>query len=212
MILEESENLGPQIEDYMRKSNRVELEPFMPAENFEGWTKNGDAVWDLKDGVLHGFSGEKGGFLVSDRQVRNFYLTVKFKLDHEHNSGIFIRYMPDSTGAIGTNNGIECNMYDHDGFLHEFSTGANPPHARAWSHMVDEDDWNTLEIFAFNEQICMYVNGIKASDAHLPEKYNRAGHLCIQGGIQVFNGNLPSDVYVKDMAIKNFDNVPFLGF
>ena len=116
--------------------------------------------------------------------------------------------MPDE---ITTDNAIECNIYDHDGFLHEYSTGSIAPIARSWSKMIDYDEWNDMEIFVFEDQICMYVNGMKSSEAHLPQKFNQKGNICIQGGIQVFNGNLPSDIYIKDMTLKDFEGIPFLG-
>jgi hypothetical protein len=28
----------------------------------------------------------------------------------------------------------------------------------------------------------------------------------------VFNGNLPSDIYIRDLYIKDFEEIPFLGF
>ena len=209
---EEEENLGPQIEDYMRNSTKSELKPLTNMSNLDGWTQIGDAIWDVKDGVIHGYSGEKGGFLIHEKAYRNFYLKLKFKIKHEDNSGIFIRHIPADTDVVSTDNSIECNIYDHDGFTHEYSTGSIAPIARAWSKMIDYDGWNDMEIFAFEDQICMYVNGIKSSEAHLPQNFNRKGNICIQGGIQVFNGNLPSDIYIKDMFIKDFDDIPFLGF
>jgi hypothetical protein len=139
-------------------------------------------------------------------------LKLKFKIRHEDNSGIFIRHIPSDTALVTTDNAIECNIYDHDGFTHEYSTGAIAPIARAWSKMIDYENWNEMEIFAFEDQICLYINGIKSSEAHLPEKFNQKGNICIQGGIQVFNGNLPSDIYIKNLQIKDFEDVPFLGF
>lgn len=209
--LEELEYLSPQIEDYMRNNADVKSEYMIKDNNLDNWDQNGEASWGLKDGVIHGYSNEKGGFLVSKKTYRNFYLKLKFKIKHEDNSGIFIRHDPNMPDEISTGNAIECNIYDHDGFLHEYSTGSIAPIARSWSKMIDYDEWNDMEIFAFEDQVCMYVNGIKSSEAHLPQKFNQKGNICIQGGIQVFNGNLPSDIYIKDIAVKDFEGIPFLG-
>jgi hypothetical protein len=78
--------------------------------------------------------------------------------------------------------------------------------------MIDYDDWNDMEIFAFEDHVCMFVNGVKSSEAHLPQSFVQKGEICIQGGIQVFNGNLPSDIYIKDMYVKDFDEIPYLGY
>ena len=210
--LEGEDYLGPQIEDYMRAYTKSELRPLADTTNLDDWSQTGDAKWDIKEGVIHGFSGEKGGFLVHKETYRNFYLKLKFKIKHEDNSGIFIRHIPSDSAAITTDNAIECNIYDHDGSMHEYSTGAIAPIARAWSKMIDYENWNDMEIFAFEDQICMYVNGVKSSEAHLPDQFNQSGNICIQGGIQVFNSNLPSEIYIRDLYIKDFEDVPFLGF
>jgi len=205
--LEEAEYLGPQVEDFMRSFDDQPLKALIEEDNFDAWKELGDASWSIEDGVIHGYSNEQGGFLIHQNKYRNFYLKLKFKIAHEDNSGIFIRHSADSTSQVTTDNAIECNIYDHDGFLHEYSTGSIAGHARAWSKMIDYDDWNQMEIFAYEDQIIMYVNGRKSSEAHLPDKFNQSGNICIQGGIQVFNGNLPSDIYIKDMFVRNFDGV-----
>ena len=210
--LEEREYLGPQIEDYMRNFSESSLNPMINNDNLNNWEQVGEASWDIKDGIIHGYSNEKGGFLVSENTYRNFYLKLKFRIKHEDNSGIFIRHDPNMPDEVTTNNAIECNIYDHDGYLHEYSTGSIAPIARSWSKMIDYSNWNDMEIFAFEDQVCMYVNGTKSSEAHLQAKFNQKGNICIQGGIQVFNNNLPSDVYIKDLFVKDFDGVPFLGF
>jgi hypothetical protein len=210
--LEEIDFIGPQMEDYMRSYEKIGFEPMIEDDNLDSWNQIGEATWEIDDGIIHGYSNENGGFLVHQNAYQNFYLKLKFKIAHEDNSGIFIRHSPEAMDEVSTDNAIECNIYDHDGYLHEFSTGAIVPYARAWSKMIDYEDWNNLEIFAFNDQIIMYVNGIKSSEAHLPEQFNQKGNICIQGGIQVFNDNSPSDIYIKDMFVKNFDGIPYVGF
>jgi len=209
--LQEEDYLGPQIEDYMRNSKKAKLKSLING-TLDGWSEVGDASWEIKDGIIHGYSNEKGGFLVHKDIYQNFYLKFKFKIIHEDNSGIFIRHTPEDSVSVTTDNAIECNIYDHDGFMHEFSTGAIVPYSRAWSNMIDYEDWNDMEIFAFDGHICMYANGIKSSEAHIPENFVKSGNICIQGGIQVFNNNLPSDIYIRDMYVKNFDDIPFLGY
>lgn len=203
--LDASGNDGPQLEDYMRSNDAQTWKPMIEPDNLDNWSQVGEASWKIKDGVIHGYSNEKGGFLVHKDEYQNFYLKFRFKIAHEHNSGIFIRHTPEDVDEVTTDNAIECNIYDHDGFLHEFSTGAIVPFARAWSKMIDFEEWNDMEIFAFEDHICMYVNGRKSSEAHLPPAFNKKGNICIQGGIQVFNSNLPSAIYIRDMYVKSFD-------
>lgn len=206
-ILPELEITEPLLEDRYRNDAAVNWEPMFQADSLNGWNHTGDGKWEINDGIVHGYSGEKGGFLVSEKAYKNFYLKCEFKIIKEDNSGIFIRKTPDST-SVTTTDAIECNIYDHNGPAHAYSTGSIATHARAWYGMIDYDDWNTMEIFAHEEHIVMFVNDQKSSDAHLPPQFNKAGNICLQGGIKVFSKDQgPSDIYFRNMMIKNMDSI-----
>ncbi len=193
------------VEDRYRSDSTHAWEPLFDGKTLNGWNSIGDGSWDVEDGVLHGYSGIEGGFLVNENVYKNFYLTTKFKIIKEDNSGIWVRKSPDSAN-VSITDAIECNIYDHNGPAHAYSTGSIATHARAWYGMIDYDDWNEMEIFAENEHIVMFVNGEKSSESYLPSKFNKAGNICLQGGIKFFAEDKgPSDVYFKDMMIKSFD-------
>ncbi len=193
------------VEDRYRSDESKEWIDLFDGTSLEGWSPLGEGNWHVEDGAIHGYSGEAGGFLVSDQAFKNFYLKTKFKIIKEDNSGIFIRKSPDST-AVTITDAIECNIYDHNGPSHAYSTGSIATHARAWYGMINYDDWNEMEIFAEDEQIVMFVNGIKSSESYLPQKFAKAGNICLQGGIKVFAPDQgPSDVYFKEVMVKSFD-------
>jgi hypothetical protein len=193
------------VEDRFRNDTSREWESMFDGETLTGWNPVGDGSWEVKDSAIHGYSGVEGGFLVSEQAYKDFYLKTKFKIIKEDNSGIFIRKSPDST-AITITDAIECNIYDHNGPSHAYSTGSIATHARAWYEMIDYQDWNEMEIFAKDEQIVMFVNGTKSSESYLPSKFAKAGNICLQGGIKVFAPDKgPSNVYFKEVMIKSFD-------
>ncbi len=193
------------LEDKYRSDESLEWEALFDGKTLNGWQPTGDGSWEVVDGAIHGYSGGEGGFLVSDNAYKNFYLKTTFKIIKEDNSGIFIRKSPDSTDVTITD-AIECNIYDHNGPSHAYSTGSIATHARAWYGMIDYNDWNEMEIFAEDEHIVMFVNGQKSSESYLPEKFAKAGNICLQGGIKVFAPDKgPSDVYFKEVMVKSFD-------
>jgi hypothetical protein len=208
---EDSDYLGPQMEDYLRNTIKKPMVALADMNSLDAWTQIGDGYWEIEDGVIHGYSGEEGGFLISKEAYHNFYLKLKFKIIKEDNSGIFIRRDPTSD-EVTTDNAIECNIYDHNGFKHAYSTGSIALHSRAWSNLVDYDDWNQMEIFAFEDRVSMFINGIKSTEKHLPEKFNTKGNICIQGGVKVFLDGGPSDIYIKDIMIRDMGDIPFLGY
>ena len=193
------------VEDRYRSDTEHSWEPLFDGKSLTGWSAIGDGSWEVEEGVIHGYSGEEGGFLVNEKSYKNFYLISKFKIIKEDNSGIWVRKSPDSVN-VSITDAIECNIYDHNGPIHAYSTGSIATHARAWYGMIDYNDWNEMEIFAEEEHIVMFVNGEKSSESYLPSKFNKAGNICLQGGIKVFAEDKgPSDVYFKDMMVKSFD-------
>ncbi|MEM8888033.1 MAG: DUF1080 domain-containing protein [Bacteroidota bacterium] len=208
LLLEEVD--APNLPDVMmehayRRNQEVPLESMFPDDSFEGWDPIGDGSWRISKGVVHGYSGREGGYLVSEEAYKNFYLKFSFKIKKEDNSGVFIRKSPDRED-VSLEDALECNIYDHNGFSHPYSTGSIVTHARAWYGMIDYEAWNQMEIFAKEDHIVMYVNGEKSSDTHVPDMFNKAGNICLQAGIQVFSENKgPSDIYFKDVMIKNMD-------
>ena len=193
------------LEDRYRSDQMNSWDTLFDGVTLGGWTPIGDGSWEVVDGAIHGFSGDEGGFLVSDNAYKDFYLKTIFKIIKEDNSGIFIRKSPDSA-AVTITDAIECNIYDHNGPSHAYSTGSIATHARAWYGMIDYNDWNEMEIFAEDEHIVMFVNGQKSSESYLPESFDKAGNICLQGGIKVFAPDKgPSDVYFREVMVKSFD-------
>ncbi len=195
--------LGPQVEDYLR-SSEAPLRSLFDGRTLTQWHPKGNGTWEVREGAIYGQAGSENAWLVSDSLYQNFYLRLKFKIAKEENSGVFIRTDPGA-GNIGTETGLECNIYDHNGFGHAYSTGSIVTHARAWSNLVDYDDWNNMEIFALNDQVTLYVNGTKSSERHFEQGWNRPGTICFQAGPRVFTDNGASEVWFKDIEIKNID-------
>ncbi|MFK7921150.1 MAG: family 16 glycoside hydrolase [Bacteroidia bacterium] len=175
------------------------------ADNMDGWHRSGTGSWSLEEGVLTGESGAEGGYLISDTLYKNLYLSTWFKIAKEDNSGIFIRLHPDSSNITAVA-GIECNIYDHNGFTHVFSTGSIVGRARAFSHLIDYDDWNQLEILAIDDEVALYVNGVESADHAFPKgMFEEAGHIALQAGIRIFDDGGPSTIQFKEIRFVSLD-------
>jgi hypothetical protein len=204
---------GPQIEDYMRSIVRVTPEILFENGDLSNWETVGDGVWKVVNDHIEGRTQQDDfSFLKSVKTYQNYYLKLKFRIEKGHNSGVFIRQDPQAQ-EIGLETGMEINIYDHDGFSYGWPTGSNVTRARAFIGLVDYDDWNTMEIFAFERHICVYVNGLKASEYYADEKFNRPGNICLQVGVQVASEDRGgSEVGFKDIEIRDFGDVPFIGY
>ncbi len=204
---------GPQIEDYMRSTVKVNPENLFESHDLSNWEIVGDGEWKVIDDYILGKTRKDDfSFLKSIKTYQNYYLKLKFKIAKGHNSGVFIRQDPQAQD-ISLESGMEINIYDHDGFSYGWPTGSNVTRARAFIGIVDYDDWNTMEIFAFEQHICIYVNGLKASEYYAEDKFNRPGNICLQVGLQVASEERGgSEVGFKDIEINDFGDIPFIGY
>ena len=72
-------------------------------KNLKGWTVHGTEKWYVEKGELICESGpdKAYGYLVSDRDFKNFELTVEFKQESNGNSGVFFHCSIEGTKISG---------------------------------------------------------------------------------------------------------------
>src|ERR1700761_2333133 len=97
-------------EDWVSLFNGVDL---------TGWTKVGQESWTVEDNVIHG----KGltaayGYLETDKDYKDFQLSLRFKCVGDGNSGVFF-HTGFKPGSVDTTQGmqfeIDCKMMHHTG-------------------------------------------------------------------------------------------------
>jgi len=207
------ETISPQIEDVMRSALHIPPISLFDGNNISKWDVVGDGEWKIENGIIIATCpDEKFSFIKSKGIYKNFYLKLKFKIAKEHNSGVFIRHSPDSIN-INLNTGLEINIYDSNGYSYSWPTGSVVGKARAYMGLVDYEEWNTMEVFAFENHICTYINGIKASEHYTSDQYDKAGNICLQVGMQLATEEKRgSKVEFKDIKISDFAKIKMLGY
>lgn len=211
--LPDRKSLHPQIEDVMRTGSRKVPIKIFNGVDLNGWEIIGDGIWLVQDGYIAGKTNKDDfSFLKYSKPVKNFYLQLKFNISKEHNSGVFIRQNIDSAN-ININTGLEVNIYDHNGFSYAWPTGSIVTKARSFIGLVDYDEWNIMEIFAFDKHISVYVNGIKSTEYYSADEFNKPGFICLQVGIQLAAEQKGgSEVKFKDLEIIEFRETDKLSF
>ena len=68
-------------------------EKLFNGKDLSGWTIHGTEKWYVQDGLLICESGpdKEYGYLSTNKNYKNFILTLKFKQDANGNSGVFFR-------------------------------------------------------------------------------------------------------------------------
>lgn len=160
-------------------------------KDLTGWTVHGTEKWYVSNGELICESGpdKEYGYLSTDKNYKDFVLTVHFKQEANGNSGVFFRSSIDGVKINGWQAEV-APMNNHTGGIYE-------SYGRGWLALpqpedekyLKEGDWNKYVIKAVGDEVTTWLNGHKM--VHLKdEKIGQGnGFIALQihagGGIKV---------------------------
>jgi hypothetical protein len=142
-------------------------ETLFDGKDLSGWTPIGAAHWRVEDGVILGTQDgdpSRSGLLTTDRQYKNFELSLDFNLDEhgKYNSGVYLRNDP----GVERQTGYQVNI--GRGVVGEYCGGL---YRNGWLGKGDVNDairrpgqWNTLHITADGPHILVDLNGVRVVD------------------------------------------------
>ncbi len=132
-------------------------------KDLTGWTIHGTEKWYVENGELVCESGpdKQYGYLSTDKKYKNFILRLKFKLEANGNSGVFIRSGIEGTKISGWQ--VEVAPKDHH------TGGIYESYGRGWlikprgedEKNLKPDDWNDMRIHVVNDEVTTWLNGKK---------------------------------------------------
>jgi hypothetical protein len=159
--------------------------------DLSGWTIHGTEKWYVENGELVCESGpdKQYGYLSTNKTYYNFELSVQFMLEANGNSGVFIRSGIEGTKISGWQ--VEVAPPDqHTGGIYE-------SYGRGWliqpkpedEKMLKPDDWNTMVIRVYNDQVTSWLNGKEMVNLNDEKIGAGKGFIALQihdgGGIKV---------------------------
>lgn len=160
-------------------------------KNLDGWTIHGTEKWYVENGELICESGpdKQYGYLSTNKQFKNFELSMQFKQEADGNSGVFFRSSID---------GVKINGWQVEvAPLNKHTGGVYESYGRGWliqpkpedESYLKAGDWNELKIRVVNDKVTTWLNGrlmIDFQDAKIGEGN---GFIALQihdgGGIKV---------------------------
>jgi len=129
-------------------------------KNLSGWTIHGTEKWYVEKGELVCESGpdKQYGYLSTDKNYKNFELTLQFKQEANGNSGVFIRSGIEGVKISGWQVEV-APLNGHTGGIYEsYGRGwiiqPNPAHEAA----LKVGEWNTLKIRADGDMVTTWLN------------------------------------------------------
>lgn len=172
-------------------SNAQKKVALFNGKDLTGWKNNGTEKWYVEKGELICESGpdKQYGYLSTDKNYKNFILTLKFKQEANGNSGVFFRSTIDGVKISGWQAEV-APLGQHTGGIYE-------SYGRGWLIQPKPEDekylktgeWNDYKIEVKGDDVTTWLNGqkmINIKDAKIGEG---DGFIALQihdgGGIKV---------------------------
>lgn len=152
-------------------------------KDLEGWTQRGEAVWEVKDGVLTGVSAGKQGHIyaapeLTDLEVKGMFRITVTQEGKNANSGLYFRANPPADNINGFPEGYEaqiCNSQEYfTGSLWKPGSGIIKP-----AKLLTKDgEWFAMRVKVVGTKIEIFVNDELAT-TYEDSTYTK-GHFAIQ--------------------------------
>ncbi|HJN07286.1 MAG TPA: ThuA domain-containing protein [Pirellulaceae bacterium] len=166
-------------------------------KDLSGWKAEGDARWEVKDGILIGRQGPNNepGDLLTTQSYDDFELKVTFKVEWPANTGVWYRYQ-------SAKKAFQADVLEYKkpfaltGSL--YCTGKMFLAVNTDAALVNREGWNTLLIRAVGNRHMIFLNGKKVADV----RDDTSDHGRI--GFQVHAGAQfePMRVLVKEVVLR----------
>ncbi len=169
-------------------------------KDLSGWTAEGNATWEVKDGLLIGRQGKDNapGDLFTDASFADFELTVTYRVVWPANSGVWYRYQSGAQAFQADILEYE-NPFALSGTLYRPGIAGKPFIAiNTEQSIIDQDGWNTLVIRAVGDRQVIFLNGKKTADVR--DDLSASGKI----GFQVHAGDQfgSMQIVVRNIAIR----------
>ncbi|RAJ75050.1 uncharacterized protein DUF1080 [Chitinophaga dinghuensis] len=130
-------------------------------KNLDGWKVYGTEKWYVDKGELVCESGpdKEYGYLGTDKDYKNFELTVVFKQEANGNSGVFFHSSLEGTKITGWQAEV-APPNQHTGGIYE-------SYGRGWLIKPDQEkeqylkmgEWNTMKVRVVGDSVTTWLNG-----------------------------------------------------
>ena len=140
---------------------QAQSESLFNGKDLTGWTIYGTELWYVEDGLLVCESGpdKEYGYLGTEKEYKDFDLTVEFKQGADGNSGVFFRSSIEGTRIAGWQAEVAPPGSNTGGIYESYG--------REWLIKPDPEldkhlkfgDWNKMRVLVVGDKVETFLNG-----------------------------------------------------
>ncbi len=187
--------------------------PVLPGEDWvqlfngkdlTGWKEVGKEKWTVENGAIHGNAITKSyGYLETDKNYKDFHLSIRFKCDGTGNSGVFFHtaFKPGTPDVSqGLQFEVDCKIGQHTGGIYgdgrQWIVWPSPENELVVRH----GEWNEYLLKVEGNHYVSRLNGVTMIDFTDPSPKSFDGTIALQlhsGG----EGNMWfKDIWIRDLT------------
>lgn len=130
-------------------------------KDLTGWTIHGSEKWYVENGELICESGpdKQYGYLSTNKNYKNFELTLEFKQESNGNSGVFFRSSIDGVKISGWQCEVAPINHHTGGIYESYGRGwlIKPDSTKA--KYLKNGKWNKLRLKVVGDEVTTWLNG-----------------------------------------------------
>ena len=132
-------------------------------KNLKGWKIHGTEKWYVENGELICESGpdKQYGYLSTDKDYKDFELTVEFKQESNGNSGVFFHSTIEGTKITGWQAEVAPKDHHTGGIYESYGRGWLIQPDPSLESVLKEGEWNTLTVKMKGDVVETFLNGTK---------------------------------------------------
>jgi len=166
-------------------------------KDLTGWTVNGTEKWyadSSKQLVCESGPDKQYGYLSTQKNYKNFILTLQFKQEANGNSGVFFRSSIEGVKISGWQVEVAPVNLHTGGIYESYGRGWLQQPKPADEKYLKQGEWNTMKIKVINDRVTTWLNGHLMVDLQDEKIGAGEGFIALQihdgGGIKVRWKNL----------------------
>ena len=139
----------------------AQSESIFNGKDLMGWTIYGTELWYVEDGLLVCESGpdKEYGYLGTDKEYKDFELTLEFKQGADGNSGVFIRSSIEGTKIAGWQAEVAPPGHNTGGIYESYGRGGIITPDPELDKYLKFGEWNEMRIVVKGDLVVTYLNG-----------------------------------------------------
>ncbi|WP_276367911.1 DUF1080 domain-containing protein [Chryseolinea sp. H1M3-3] len=160
-------------------------------KNLKGWKVHGTEKWYVENGELICESGpdKQYGYLATEKDYKDFELTVEFKQESNGNSGVFFHSTIDGTKITGWQAEVAPLGHHTGGIYESYGRGWLIQPDASLESVLKEGSWNTLVVKMKGDVVETFLNGTKMATFKDEKIGTATGKIALQihdgGGVKV---------------------------